>query len=109
MMQGSILGSLVPILWTSYLLIVNLVAFVGMWWDKRKARQQDWRVSEGALYILAFIGGAIGIIAGMYKFRHKTQKRSFQAVAFIGLLISLFLYYYALTTWISLMGPAPPS
>jgi uncharacterized membrane protein YsdA (DUF1294 family) len=108
-MQGISIGLLTPILWTSYLLIMNLIAFIGMWWDKRKARQQDWRVSEGTLYILTFIGGVIGIIAGMYKFRHKTQKRSFQAVVFIGLLISLFLYYYTLTTWISLMGPAPPS
>ena len=46
-----------------------------MWWDKRKAVKQDWRVSEITLFILGFIGGVIGILGGMFKFRHKTQKR----------------------------------
>ena len=77
-----------------YLVLINLIAFLGMWWDKRKSAKQDWRVSEGTLFILGFIGGATGIIIGMYRFRHKTQKRSFQAVTLIGLIISLIIYWF---------------
>ena len=77
-----------------YLITINLIAFLGMWWDKRKAAKQDWRVSEGTLFILGFIGGALAIIIGMYRFRHKTQKRSFQAVILFGLIISLIIYWF---------------
>ena len=55
------------IFWTPlvYLLLINLVAFVAMWWDKRKARQNEWRVAEATLHILGILGGAIGgILAG---------------------------------------------
>ena len=69
-----------------------------MWWDKRKAAKQDWRVSEVTFFILGFIGGALGIIIGMYRFRHKIQKRSFQAVTFFGLIIS-FIIYWLVGTW----------
>jgi uncharacterized membrane protein YsdA (DUF1294 family) len=71
-----------------------------MWWDKRKAVKQDWRVSEITLFILGLIGGAIGIVSGMFKFRHKTQKRSFQAFAIIGLILSLVIYWLILTYYI---------
>ena len=77
-----------------YLIIINLIAFLGMWWDKRKAAKQDWRVSEVTLFILGFIGGAIGIIMGMSRFRHKTQKRSFQAITIVGLISSLIIFWF---------------
>ncbi|MHA1481538.1 MAG: DUF1294 domain-containing protein [Candidatus Thorarchaeota archaeon] len=77
-----------------YIIIINLIAFLGMWWDKRKAAKQDWRVSEVTLFILGFIGGAIGIIIGMYRFRHKTQKHSFKAITILGLIISLIIYWF---------------
>jgi uncharacterized membrane protein YsdA (DUF1294 family) len=60
-----------------YVLIINIAAFLAMWWDKRKASQREWRVAEATLYILGFLGGAIGIIGGMFRFRHKTQKKLF--------------------------------
>jgi uncharacterized membrane protein YsdA (DUF1294 family) len=71
-----------------------------MWWDKRKATKNDWRVSEGTLFIIGIIGGAVGIFGGMYKFRHKTQKRSFQAFAILGLLISLIIYWLVATMYV---------
>ncbi|MDF1537755.1 MAG: DUF1294 domain-containing protein [Candidatus Thorarchaeota archaeon] len=76
-----------------YLLMINLIAFVAMWWDKRKASKQEWRVAEATLHIIGFIGGTVGVFAGMYRFRHKTQKRSFQAIAVVGLIVSLIIYW----------------
>ncbi len=76
-----------------YLIIINLTAFIAMWWDKWKATKQEWRVAEATLHVIGFIGGAVGIFAGMYRFRHKTQKRSFQAFAIVGLVVSLVIYW----------------
>ena len=76
-----------------FLVLVNVIAYIMMWWDKRKARKQEWRVAEATLLILSLIGGAIGLLVGMFIFRHKTRKNSFKAVAFIGLIVSLIIYY----------------
>jgi uncharacterized membrane protein YsdA (DUF1294 family) len=83
-----------------YVLIINIVAFLAMWWDKRKASQREWRVAEATLYILGFLGGAIGIIGGMFRFRHKTQKKSFQAIAALGIVISLIIYWFVGTLYL---------
>lgn len=60
-----------------YLIIINLVAFLAMYIDKRKAKYGRWRIPEQTLFVLALIGGSIGAIAGMYIFRHKTKKLRF--------------------------------
>ena len=60
-----------------YLIIINLIAFIAMYLDKRKARYGKWRIPEQTLFILAIIGGSIGAIVGMYTFRHKTKKLRF--------------------------------
>ena len=61
----------------SYLIIVNLVGFLMMGIDKRKAIKGAFRIPEATLFIVALIGGSIGSIAGMYTFRHKTRHFSF--------------------------------
>ena len=60
-----------------YLIVINLVAFLAMYVDKRKAKYGKWRIPEQTLFILALIGGSIGAIAGMYIFMHKTKKLRF--------------------------------
>jgi len=85
----------VVLFWTPivYILLINLIAFLAMWWDKWKASKEEWRVAEATLHILGFMGGAVGVFAGMYRFRHKTQKKSFQAFAVVGLIVSLVIYW----------------
>lgn len=61
----------------AYLIIVNLVGFLMMGIDKRKAIKGAFRIPEATLFIVALIGGSIGSIAGMYTFRHKTRHYSF--------------------------------
>ena len=56
-----------------YLLIVNALGFLLMLVDKRKAQKNLWRIPEATLFLMAAIGGSIGSLAGMYKFRHKTR------------------------------------
>ena len=60
-----------------YLIVINVFGFFIMWLDKRKAKRNKWRIPEKTLFIITAIGGGIGTIAGMYTFRHKTQKIAF--------------------------------
>lgn len=60
-----------------YLIVINLITFLAMWIDKKKAKNGRYRISEQALFTLVLLGGGIGGIAGMYTFRHKTQKPRF--------------------------------
>ncbi len=60
-----------------YFVIINVIGFFIMWLDKRKARKASWRIPEKTLFIITALGGGIGTIAGMYTFRHKTQKLNF--------------------------------
>lgn len=61
----------------AYVFLVNIIAFIMMGIDKRKAIKREWRVPEATLFILAIIGGSLGSILGMYTFHHKTRHRSF--------------------------------
>jgi len=45
--------------------------------DKIRAEDGTWRVSEGTLLTWAFFGGSIGAYAGRAIFRHKTRKQPF--------------------------------
>lgn len=60
-----------------YFVAINLFGFFIMWIDKKKAKKGSWRIPEKTLFIVTALGGGIGTIAGMYTFRHKTQKLNF--------------------------------
>lgn len=79
-----------------YLIIINVVTFLAMWLDKRKAERGKWRTSEQTLFVLVLLGGGIGGIAGMYTFRHKTQKPrfvvGFPAILIFEILVALYLF-----------------
>lgn len=61
----------------TYVIVINLIAFLAMYIDKKKAQKGKWRIKESTLFMLVLLGGGIGGIAGMYTFRHKTQKMQF--------------------------------
>ena len=56
-----------------YVAAVNVISFIVMGVDKRRAVKRDFRVPESTLFVLAIIGGSIGSIAGMHLFHHKTR------------------------------------
>lgn len=60
-----------------YFIIINIIGFLIMYIDKQKAKKGRWRIPEKTLFIVTALGGGIGTIAGMYAFRHKTQKIAF--------------------------------
>lgn len=80
-----------------YLVIINLIGFFIMWLDKKKAQHAKWRIKENTLFLVAALGGGIGTIAGMYTFRHKTQKAKFvfgfPAIIVIQILIAIMIIF----------------
>ena len=81
-----------------YLLLINIFGFFIMWLDKYKAKKGSWRIPEKTLFIVTALGGGIGTIAGMYIFRHKTQKLNFViGFPFITILEIIGIVYYFLT------------
>ena len=78
-----------------YLIIINIIGFMIMFIDKRKAEKGKWRIPEKTLFIITALGGGIGTITGMYTFRHKTQKPEFTiGLPFITNNRSNILYIY---------------
>ena len=69
-----------------YLIIINVIAFLAMYIDKRKAQKNKRRIPEKTLFTLVALGGGIGGILGMYLFRHKTKKTRF-VIGFPSILI----------------------
>lgn len=69
-----------------YLIIINVIAFLAMSIDKRKAQKNKRRIPEKTLFTLVALGGGIGGILGMYLFRHKTKKTRF-VIGFPSILI----------------------
>ena len=78
-----------------YFILMNLLGFFIMWLDKRKAKKGSWRIPEKTLFIITALGGGIGTIAGMYTFRHKTQKLGFViGFPFITILEIITIIYF---------------
>lgn len=72
---------------TIYLIVINIVGFLSMYSDKKRAIKKQWRISEKALIIIAIVGGSIGSYLGMQQFRHKTKHGKFK----FGIPIIIFL------------------
>ena len=78
-----------------YFVIINILGFLIMYIDKQKAKKGKWRIPEKTLFIVTALGGGIGTIAGMYTFRHKTQKVQFViGFPFINILEIVTILYF---------------
>ena len=56
-----------------YVGVMNILGYMSMWADKKKAIKGKYRIPEKTLFLIAILGGSIGSIIGMNKFRHKTK------------------------------------
>lgn len=79
------------------LLLVNIYTFYLFASDKRKARQNEWRIPESRLLNWCFIGGAVGGLLGMILLRHKSRHWKFKLgiPACIVLHIACAFIYYS--------------
>lgn len=81
-----------------FYLIMSLIAYICYGRDKRLAKAHKWRIPEKVLLALSFFGGAVGALAAMQVFRHKTKHWYFHAVGIAGLLWQAGLLVYLLYT-----------
>lgn len=56
-----------------FYLAINLFALIAMYVDKHKAIDQERRIPEGKLLFWAIAFGALGVLLGMWWFRHKIR------------------------------------
>ena len=55
------------------LVCLNLVSFLLMGNDKKRAKKNERRIPEKTLFLSAALFGALGGTLGMFVFRHKTK------------------------------------
>ena len=77
-----------------YLLIINVLGFLAMGFDKWKAKRGRWRIPEDSLFMFTILGGGIGTIVGIYTFRHKTKKLKFTVGMPLILILEILLFIY---------------
>ena len=75
------------------MVVWNLIAFMMMGIDKRRAIKEKERISEKTLLASAFIMGAIGIGGGMLAFNHKTNKFLFKVCVPVALIVNAAIIY----------------
>jgi len=76
--------------------VVTLIAYAI---DKSRAKRGRWRISEGALNLLAFIGGWPGAIVAQQTLRHKTIKASFRRKFWMAVVANILLFVIIASPW----------
>ncbi len=72
-----------------FILLMSLITLILYKADKVKAKKNKWRIRESILLGFGFFGGALGGIAGMKLFRHKTKHWYFWAVNILGIALHI--------------------
>lgn len=80
---------------TIYLLLINVVLFVLIGIDKKRAKRKAYRISERTLLLLGLFGAGFGGLIGMMTFNHKVNKALFYWINLVGAGVS-----FALIQWL---------
>jgi uncharacterized membrane protein YsdA (DUF1294 family)/cold shock CspA family protein len=79
------------------LCLINIITYWCYAQDKEAAQRGNRRISEQALHILSFLGGWPAAWLAQQKFRHKTQKQTFQYTYYCTIILNILLMIW----WIS--------
>ena len=74
-----------------YLVIINLLAFLLCYIDKKNAINDSYRISEVKLLSISIAGGCFGFLLGMHIFHHKTKKLKFKFVYLFAVIWIIFI------------------
>ena len=80
----------------AYLALINLLGFVLMGADKKRARRGARRIPEKTLLGIAAAGGSAGVALGMAEFRHKTLHKRFT----VGVPVMLIIQAALCAVWV---------
>ena len=84
-----------------YFGLITLIGFMAMFLDKQLAKKEKMRIPESRLFRIAILGGSLGVLLGMYTFRHKTLHKQFTIgipailIAQIALVVFIFVKFIA--------------
>lgn len=92
-MAGRVLIEKMNFIVITYLILINLTAFIAYGADKQKAKRHAFRIPERTLIGLALIGGSVGALAAMSFFRHKTRHLKFKAGIPLILTVQLMVWF----------------
>ena len=79
-----------------YLAVVNILTIIVFGVDKMNAKSNRQRVRIVTLLGLAFIGGSVGALIGMYGFHHNTKKAYFTVGVPLILLMQVVVLFYVM-------------
>jgi len=82
-----------------YFLILNIIAFIQIAYDKHLAKAQKQRIPERSLLGFVLIGGTIGSGLAMIVFRHKTSKTSYLLKYWLIFVLQLFIGWFYLNKY----------
>ena len=85
----------IQIIIISYLVVINLMAFVLSGIDKKRAIRNEHRIRESVLLWIARLGGAVGSWLGIKVFRHKTKHTKFRIVVPLWMIIWIVAIVFA--------------
>ena len=72
-----------------YVIVINAVAYGMFALDKTAAVRGEWRISEGALLLVALFGGSVGAITAQQRLRHKSRKEPFRSMLYGTVLLQM--------------------
>ena len=84
-----------------YIIIINIISFFIMLYDKKQAIYHNFRISEKTIFIVSLLLGGIGTYVGMYVFRHKTKHLKFTIGIPIVIILNIISIFYIFNYLIS--------
>ena len=83
---------------TIYLGVINIVTFFFFAIDKYRAVKNKSRIRIVTLLGMAFAGGSVGALLGIYLLRHKTKKNYFTVGVPLMMVMQVLALFYAMNT-----------
>jgi uncharacterized membrane protein YsdA (DUF1294 family)/cold shock CspA family protein len=77
--------------------VASIVTFIVYALDKSAAKKDKWRIPESHLHLLSIIGGWPGAFYAQKKLRHKSSKKEFKQVYWVGVFINICAFLWLLT------------
>ena len=84
-----------------YIIIINIISFFIMLYDKKQAIYHNFRISEKTIFIVSLLLGGIGTYVGRYVFRHKTKHLKFTIGIPIVIILNIISVFYIFNYLIS--------
>ena len=84
-----------------YIIIINIISFFIMLYDKKQAIYHNFRISEKTIFIVSLLLGGIGTYVGMYVFRQKTKHLEFTIGIPVVIILDIISVFYIFNYLIS--------